>query len=112
MGLLRPGPRGELQPASRAFSTSDGVANIFLRKRHRQHLGLAGRSLDQDGVGARDFTAVTMAIDPARLPEAKAMIRKFRDRLCRKLENGHKKEVYIFCQQLFPLTAAQPSKES
>jgi hypothetical protein len=48
-----------------------------------------------------------MAVDPALLPEAKDMIKKFRRRLSRFLESGKKKEVYTIAIQLFPVSRQQ-----
>ena len=84
--------------------TPDHVVSEALRNAHAQNLLLARQSLEEDSIETRDFTAITMAIDPESLPEAKKLIRKFRDDLSRLLESGEKKEVYKLCVQLFPLT--------
>jgi transcriptional regulator with XRE-family HTH domain len=93
------------------FATSDHVNHLSLRKAHRQNLELAARSLDLHSIDDRDFTAITMAIDPARLPEAKQMIRKARDEICAFLEGGKKSEVYKMCIQLVPLTQLSITEE-
>lgn len=104
VGMLEPDGEGKLRATGKSFSTHDGIANIMIQKRHRQHLRLAEASLHRDSVEQRDFTSITMAIDPSKIPLAKEMIRKFRNRLCKVLEGGDQKEVYIFCQQLFALS--------
>jgi uncharacterized protein (TIGR02147 family) len=86
------------------YATSDDVASASLRKLHAQNLELARRSLEEDEVQERDFTAVTLAIDPKDLPEAKKMLREFTDRFTQRLERGAKKEVYKLCLQFIPLS--------
>lgn len=84
-------------------STSD-VPNKYLRKGHRSKTQRGLQSLDEDPVEVRDFTDMTMAIDPTKLSEAKEWIRDFRRELCAFLEDGEKKQVYQINIQLFPLS--------
>lgn len=84
-------------------SASD-IPNAFLRKGHKSKTLRGLQSLDEDPVEVRDFTNMTMAIDPAKLPEAKERIRDFRRELCSFLEEGEKKQVYQMNIQLFPLS--------
>ena len=89
---------------SKPISTSDGVSSLAIRKSHLQDLDFARTSLEQDDLELRDFTSVTLAIDEKRLPEAKKIIRDFRDRLMQFLEKDSPKSVYKFSIQLYPLT--------
>ncbi len=98
---------GELKVSGESYTTPDETADISLRKSHAATLELARQSLENDPVDARDFTAITMAIDPAKLPEAKKMIRIFRDQLCAHLNSGETTEVYKFSMQLIPLTQSE-----
>jgi uncharacterized protein (TIGR02147 family) len=95
---------GKIALTGKSFQTTDDVNNLALRKTHAQNLELAKAALEIDDLGIRDFTAMTMAIDPKKIPEAKKLIREFRDRLCGFLEQGEKKEVYKFSVQLIPLS--------
>lgn len=88
----------------RSFASPDGNIDFAVRKTHHQYLELAQMALEATDVEKRDFTAMTMAIDPKKIPEARRRIRKFRDQLCAFLESGEKKEVYEMCFQLFPLS--------
>ena len=88
----------------RYFSSPDGISDLAVRRTHHQYLEMAGQALTTSSVDERDFTAVTMAIDPRKLPEAKRRVRAFRDDLCAFLESGDKKEVFEMCLQIFPLT--------
>lgn len=96
--------KGEMQATGISFSSSDEIPSAAVRQTHHQYLELAKESLDRDSIQQRDFNAMTMAIDPAKLPEAKQRLRKFRDDLCAFLESGEKKEIYQLCLQLFPLS--------
>lgn len=95
---------GRLVSTGQSFSTTDGVPNSALRRTHSQNLELAQKSLETDDLEMRDFSAMTMAIDPAKIGEARKRLRKFRDDLCEFLESDTKTEVYKLCLQLFPLT--------
>lgn len=105
--MLRRDEHGELKVTGESYSSPDGTADISLRKGHAANLELARKSLENDPVSIRDFTAITMAIDPAKLPEAKKMIRIFRDQLCAHLNSGETTEVYKFCMQMIPLTHSE-----
>ena len=94
-----------LSTTGQKFITSDNISNLSLKKAHSRNLELADNSLQKDEVDVRDFTAITMAIDPKKLREAKRLIRKFRERISYCLERGEKREVYKMCVQLFPLTS-------
>ncbi len=96
--------RGKWRATGKSFTSPDGVVDAAVRLTHHQYLEMALRSLEHNDVDARDFTAITMAVDPKKLPEAKRRIREFRDSLCTFLESGSKKEVFELCLQLFPLS--------
>lgn len=104
-------PDGKLKGTGLNYHSPDEIASIALRRAHANNLELAKNSLEKDPLEKRDFTAVTMAIDPARLPEAKQMIRQFRQEVEAFLEGGEKKEVYKFCMQLIPLTIGDENEK-
>lgn len=104
MGFLKLNKAGELVPTKQQFHSTDGVPSAALRRTHAQNLELAQQSLDSDDLEIRDFSAMTMAIDPRKIPEARKMLRQFRNELSDFLESGKKTEVYKLCLQLFPLT--------
>lgn len=108
LSLIRRDENGLLRATGVSFKTTDQIANIGVRRQHYQALDLARESLDTDSLTDRDFSAMTMAIDPTRLPIAKQRIKQFRRRLCNYLEGGDKKEVYRICISLFPLTRKVP----
>src|SRR5581483_2789392 len=95
---------GAMKPTGVKHQAPDEVRALATRKAHLQNLDLANRSLERDAVAERDFTAITMAIDVAKLPIAKRMIREFRDQLSKLLENDARSEVYKLCVQLIPVS--------
>lgn len=82
-----------------------------LRKHHRQQMQIAASSLDTVPLHQREFTSVTMAIDPDRLVVAKKSIKDFRRQLCAYLEGGRRREVYSLNIQLIPLTKLPTDEE-
>jgi uncharacterized protein (TIGR02147 family) len=104
LGMLKRDDSGQLMLTGQSFTTSDGVPSLALRRAHAQNLELARNALDDENIDRRDFTAITMAIDPAKLPQARALIRQFRDQLSNFLEADTKTEVYKLCVQLIPLS--------
>lgn len=85
-------------------ATTTDIPSEAIRRMHRGSLSRAIESLESVPVNERDVSQITMAIDPAKLPEAKAVIRKFRHRMSRFLESGKKTEVYSLNIQLIPLS--------
>ena len=103
LGLLEE-RRGCYVKTKARIASPDGVASSAVRKRHAQVLGKATESLNAHSLDERDFSAMTMAIDPELLPEAKKRIAAFRRELCEFLESGKRTRVYELSLQLFPLS--------
>lgn len=103
LGLLESAPKLRLT-RSPGLTTSHDVQSAALRHAHRKVLEEAAASLDEVAVELRDLTSITMAIDPARLPEAKKRLRELRRSLSEFLEGGKKQEVYRLNIQLVPVT--------
>ncbi len=104
MNLLDPACGTRLIRSTRGLSTSIDVPSAALRRHHAQNLSRAKKSLLEDPVTARDVGSITMAIDPAKLPEAKRRLREVRRELAAFLETGVRSEVYTLAVQLFPNT--------
>jgi len=108
--MLERDPGGRLRSTGLNFNTTDMVANIPLRRAHAHNLEMARESLENDDLNVRDFVALTMPADPDKLPEARKLIRSFRDKIFKLLSDGKKREVYKICIQLFPLTNKEQVK--
>ncbi|MBF0363185.1 MAG: TIGR02147 family protein [Oligoflexia bacterium] len=104
LGLIKEDEKGNLISTGIQYKTTDEVANLAIRRAHVRNLELAQNSLEKYGVSERDFTSRTFAIDVSKLPEAKKLIRKFREDMSNLLEVGNKTEVYTVCINLFPLS--------
>jgi uncharacterized protein (TIGR02147 family) len=85
------------------LATSNDISSAALRSFHRQILSMASDALDEQPVEERHVSGMTMAIDPEKLPEAKARIRQFMRDLMADLGTGKKTEVYQISTQLFRL---------
>lgn len=87
-----------------SYSSPDEVVDLALRRMYSEVLDLSKDSLLDHELQQRDFSGVTMAIDPSRLPLAKKLIRKMLAQVCEILEVENKSEVYRLNVQLIPLT--------
>lgn len=104
-GLLARRSDGRLVATEAQITTADKeMTTAAHRKRQDQVLEKARQSLKKDPIEIRNHSAMTMAIDPALIPEARQRVEAFTQKLCTFLESGAKKEVYELAIQLFPLT--------
>ena len=100
--------RGGLKRTHAALKTETDVVAPALRHAHRELLAQAADALDLFPLEHRDITSVTMAIDPARLGEAKKRIAEFSRLMEALLEAGTRTEVYNLNIQLVPVTRRAP----
>ena len=77
---------------------------MSVRRSHEETLELAKESLHRDSIHERDFTHITLAIDPKNLSMAKELIRKFQDEFASLVETGNTTEVFRLSMQFFPLS--------
>lgn len=103
LGFLKKN-KGKLERVESNIRSSDDTVDMSVRKSHEENLELAKESLHRDSIKERDFTSITMAIDPSKMNLAKEMIRKFQDDLADVMTTGELSEVYRLAIQLFPLT--------
>lgn len=85
------------------IKTEDQVPSETLKNNHRQSLNLVIEAMNRYSIADRDNTSITMAINPEKLTEAKACIRRFQDEISELLETGNKTSVYQMCIHLYPL---------
>jgi hypothetical protein len=98
--------RGKIYRTTVSLSTTRDIPSSAIRKYHRSNLRLAEDSLEQVNVELREFSSMTMAIDPDKLPQAKDILMRTKRRISKLLESGKAKEVYTLTFQLFPVTTA------
>ena len=95
---------GRLVRLRSSLTTTVDIPSKALREAHHNHIKKAAHSLENIAVEMRDFSSITMPMDPERLPEAKKIITRFRRSLTSLMESGKKKEVYTLNIQLYPLS--------
>lgn len=93
--------------ATESFTASpDGVPSESIRKFHHQILEKAAIAIQIQPVEKRDFSSLTLAIDPTKLPEAKQRIKEFRRDFYRYMSGfKDKRSVYCLGVQFFDLTS-------
>lgn len=69
----------------------------------RRMLSLASERIESTPLAKRNFSAVTMAVDPSKLARAYKIIERFQDEMACSLQTKNVKEVYVISCQLFPL---------
>ncbi len=103
LGLLEV-RNGKLQKTREHTTTKNkDETTPALKKLQKELLEKAIFSLENTPIGEREQAAMTMAIDPKKLPLAKKMIQEFTNHVCHVLESGNRKRVYQLCVSLFPL---------
>jgi uncharacterized protein (TIGR02147 family) len=95
---------GKIHYDGTPLRTSGDVPSAACRALQHHHLRLAGAALEREPVQLRDMTSMTMVTKPERIAKAKEMIKSFRRKLCRYLEEEGGEEVYVVAVQLFPVT--------
>lgn len=107
-GLLERIESGAMKKAHPRVRTTEDVASAALHASHLETLSLGQRKLREVPVDLRDFSSLTVAVDPELMPQAKAIIREFRQKMDTLLKTGNKSEVYQLAIQFFPLTHVKP----
>lgn len=104
LNLLTRDQSGFLKRHSKNITIANkNATSAALKKWQRQLREKAIASLESDPIEVRSMTSITMAINPAKIKEAKSLIDEFQERLSEFLEQGSKKKVYQLCVSLYPL---------
>lgn len=105
LGLLVQLKNGKIKATGAQFRTTTDIPSTAIRKNHFDHLELLKRSLEEDDLSARDFSAITLTLDPHKMDLAKNLIKDFRRNFMAQMETkGQKIEVYRLSIQLIPLS--------
>jgi|GEM_PF-508086 len=99
---------GRLRPSGNLFKTRSEVADDAIRFSHFQNLDLARRSLENDAVDVRHFSALTVAVNLDKLEEVRKRIFAFHGEIMDLVETDPTREVYRLVVQWFPLTKGLP----
>ncbi len=104
LGLIE-NKNGRYRRVKKRLSIESDVPSSAIRESHRQRMHLAIQSLVDHSIHERDITGSVLAIPATRLPEAKQMIKEFRERFVDELEiDGKADTVLNLCIQLYPIT--------
>ncbi|WPU66624.1 DUF4423 domain-containing protein [Peredibacter starrii] len=92
-------------------STTADVPSQAIRQSHYNALEMAKEKLKTTPMELRDYSTITLAIDPNKLVEVKSMIRDFRQKIISLMNETDRSEVYRFSFQVFPLSAVEDKEE-
>jgi uncharacterized protein (TIGR02147 family) len=84
--------------------TTEDIKSQALKAAHLETLDLGKEKLEKVDVTLRDFSSMTLAIDPEKMNEAKAIISEFHQKFEALFKDGEKSEVYQLAIQFYPLT--------
>ena len=104
LNLLKQESSGKLKATGVQLSSGTGELNLFRRRHNIQNLEMAQKALSNVPLEFRDFSHMTMALDPSKISIAKEYLQSFRRQFCELMESTDKKEVYKLSIQFFPLT--------
>jgi len=111
LNLVEKDLKGYLNRTKTSLTTANKeVTSAALIKGQKQIRERAIYSLENDPIEVRSMTSMTMAIDPNKMNEAKAIIDEFQERISQFLENGKKEKVYQLEVSLYPLQEMEKLK--
>ncbi len=106
-GLLEIDENGLLSKVHSDVRTTEDITSQALRASHKETLDLGKEKLEKIATELRDYSSSTLALDLNKLPEAKIIIREFRQKMAALLEEGERTEVYQLAIQFYPLTTTK-----
>lgn len=111
-GLIKEVEGGGFLPLHEGVRTTEDINSRALRDSHLETMDMGKEKLKDIEVELRDFSSTTLALDLEKLPEAKTIIREFRQKMSALLRDGNKTEIYQLAVQFFPLTEKEQENES
>jgi len=103
---------GRLRRTAAPIRTTQDIPSAALRNYHRQNLKKSEEALDEIEVHLREVSAITLALDPSRMSEAKHVIQQFRRKLAKTFDAaGKPSEVYTLAIQFFPITREESRRK-
>lgn len=107
LGLLARDADGRLTLAGGHIATTNDVADEAIKRFHEGALENAKESVRKHAPEAREFFGTTFATPRSKLPQAKALIRKFHQEFCHLLEEGGSDAVYQLEIGFYPLAVEE-----
>jgi uncharacterized protein (TIGR02147 family) len=108
-GLLQRKPDGNLEIATGRFGTSNDLSSEAIKRYHESMLENAKIALRKIDVEKREFTASVLTMNSNKIAEAKLLIREFKEKFCRLLEEDSANGTFQIQIQFFPLTKIDKS---
>ncbi|MBX2987451.1 MAG: TIGR02147 family protein [Bdellovibrionaceae bacterium] len=103
-GMLEKNSDGTWKRIDVSLGLSSGVPTRDVRRHHRLLMEKAIDAMENVAVAERDMTSLTVAVPEAALPKVREMIKEFRRRLNREMEETPVKDrVYCLNVNFFPL---------
>lgn len=103
LGLITVDQSGFKQSTAQLTTTTD-IPSASIRRYHKTNLDLAKEKLDSEPLERREFSAITMAVNPKKMKKIRKLIDEFTQLIHNELEDDRASEVYTLSIQLFPLT--------
>lgn len=110
-GLLKRNKKGALVKAHASVRTTEDVASHALRASHFDTLDLGKRKLEEVPLELRDFSSMMVALDEDKLPEAKQIIREFRQKMLALLKDGKRSTVFQLAIQFYPISGTKAERK-
>ncbi len=104
LGLMKRHEQKLLKVEKDITNFSPGQSSKAHKHYQRQIMEKGLKAIDECPQKLKDITSMSMAIDIAKLPEARKHIHNFRKKMCLLLEQGQQTEVYNLSIQLIPIT--------
>ncbi len=102
--LLKRAEDGTLEVSYGRLDKQNDVASEGIKRFNEQLISHAKDAVRLIPVEEREITASTFTIKVSNVPRAKEMIRKFKQKFCRLLEEEGGEQTYQINVQFFPLT--------
>ena len=106
-GFIKRDRSGTLVTSAGLLHTTNDVSSKAIKQYHSQMLDNAKLALKDVDVSLREFSAETLTISTQKIPVAKELIRDFKAKFARLLEEQSGDETYQLQIQFFPLTKEQ-----
>lgn len=101
LGIIRDSKA--LVQITQPISVTSEIPSSAIQNYHKQILELGLKKLETIHPDKRDYSAMTMAIDPKKISNVRKMIADFQDQISEELNSKNSENVYVISCQLFPL---------
>ena len=111
VNLLKRDSKGKLVIEQGRFHTSNDISSEAIKRYHEAMLDIAKSAVRKFETHEREFTATSLTMRADRIPEAKELIREFKSRFAKLLEESRGDVTTQIQIQFFPLTKYSKNKK-